>query len=306
MDFDGDGHLDIISGSYMPGDLFIFRGREDGTFAKGVEITDAKGDKLNAAAAESLNGRNYDTQGLAAVPFASDWENDGDLDLLVGNIVGNVVLIRNDAAAPGDPPRFSTERVLLEAGGNTIAVGGGDSGPVVADWNGDDLPDLVVGCGDGSVMFYRNEGSREAPAYAKGKALIPAQPHSRNGTEIKPGTRSKICVVDYNHDGALDLLVGDFASVNTPPPDLDEAAIRKRDALRARSQILSSEFSRIYQELAEQSDGNIDPSALQENEAYSKVMEEYSAVASELQKLEGGYSSHGWVWLYLQKTANPE
>jgi len=29
----------------------------------------------------------------------------------------------------------------------------GDSQPVVADWDGDGLLDLIVGCGDGSVML---------------------------------------------------------------------------------------------------------------------------------------------------------
>src|SRR5437868_8071022 len=33
----------------------------------------------------------------------------------------------------------------------------------VADWDGDGLADLIVGCGDGSVIFYRNIGTAKEP-----------------------------------------------------------------------------------------------------------------------------------------------
>src|SRR5262249_1308531 len=57
----------------------------------------------------------------------------------------------------------------LEAGGQPIEVcHHGDSQPVAADWDGDGLLDLIVGWGDGSVVWYRNLGSRTEPKLAKG------------------------------------------------------------------------------------------------------------------------------------------
>ena len=39
MDLDGDGHLDILSGSW-PGELFLFRGGKGRTFAAPVKLKD--------------------------------------------------------------------------------------------------------------------------------------------------------------------------------------------------------------------------------------------------------------------------
>ena len=43
MDFDGDGTLDLISGSYDPGELYLFRGRGHGKFASSEVIKDKSG-----------------------------------------------------------------------------------------------------------------------------------------------------------------------------------------------------------------------------------------------------------------------
>ena len=43
MDLDGDGKLDLISGSYDPGDLYLFRGLGRGKFAAREVIRDKSG-----------------------------------------------------------------------------------------------------------------------------------------------------------------------------------------------------------------------------------------------------------------------
>ena len=45
--------------------------------------------------------------------------------------------------------------------------------------------------------------------------LKPGEPMAR-------GARSQICVTDYNGDGKLDLLVGDYSNVYRQRPNLDE------------------------------------------------------------------------------------
>ena len=68
MDFDADGILDMISGSYDPGDLYLFRGLGKGKYAKGetiaANVDDLHGDnnKLTKQTAlsekgEPINGR---------------------------------------------------------------------------------------------------------------------------------------------------------------------------------------------------------------------------------------------------------
>ncbi|MEX0714080.1 MAG: VCBS repeat-containing protein [Pirellulales bacterium] len=43
MDYDNDGILDFISGSYDPGDLYLFRGEGEGKYAKVQKILDKSG-----------------------------------------------------------------------------------------------------------------------------------------------------------------------------------------------------------------------------------------------------------------------
>ena len=43
MDYDNDGTLDMISGSYDPGDLYFFRGLGDGKYAAVEQLVDQDG-----------------------------------------------------------------------------------------------------------------------------------------------------------------------------------------------------------------------------------------------------------------------
>src|SRR5262249_27212523 len=108
--------------------------------------------------------------GTASAVHAFDWNGDGAIDLIVGDIRGGVYLIPNEGTRTSYA--FGKEKPLM-AGGEPIRVEGGDAGPFVADWDGDGKPDLLVGAGDGSVWWYRNIGSAKAPELAKGEMLVP-------------------------------------------------------------------------------------------------------------------------------------
>lgn len=175
----------------MPGDVYWYKGSKQG-FEPGEKIPEAEAsDDIRAATA----------------PTFVDLNRDGKLDMVVGNIHGDVRYALN--VGTRTKPKMS-KRVLLFTKFTTLRVNG-DSAPLAVDWDRDGQIDLLVGTGDGKVMFYR--GSRKAgspiPAFANGVALKAA------GREINVGNRSKLCATDWNGDGKLDLLVGNYGYKGT-------------------------------------------------------------------------------------------
>ena len=110
MDYDDDGILDFVSGSYDPGDLYLFRGEGDGKYAAVEKIVDQDGLALvhhpkefaewsNLEESEQASGE-MDTIMLRVASFGSwpatvDWDADGDLDMLIGSFGGDLFLRQN-------------------------------------------------------------------------------------------------------------------------------------------------------------------------------------------------------------------
>ena len=73
----------------------------------------------------------------------------------------------------------------------------------VADWDGDALFDLVVGCGRGGVVWYPNRGERGNPRFPFSRLV-----KTEDGKPLDIGWSAAPHVVDWDGDGLSDLLVG--------------------------------------------------------------------------------------------------
>jgi hypothetical protein len=288
VDLDGDGYNDIISGNWIS-QIIWFRGGEGGTFAAGEPLKDANGRILQL------------DYGVHA--FAVDWDEDGDLDLLAGTVdrseEGNVYLIRNGgtkgANSFGQPNR-------LTAGDQPIRAIDGDAAPVAADWNNDGKLDLVLGCGDGSVVWYRNVGTEQTPAFSSFETLVPPpQPDDERGTRAKP------CVADWNEDGMHDLIIGDFGKpfdkVLSKEEEQwrDEARRQQRDVLKTWADRFQ-EYRQLVAGSSSQAETNDD---LQSE--LTRVREELVRLNSirkryheQEQALQPGKQYHGRIWIFLR------
>jgi hypothetical protein len=303
VDLDGDGIGDILTGSF-PGDLYFFKGKGKGEFAAPVKL--------------QRDGKDINL-GPSSTVFAVDWRGTGRLDLLVGNMPGDLYLIPNDGT--NAKPAYGTPR-KFEAGGQPIeAPHHGDSQPVAADWDGDGLLDLIVAWGDGSVVWYRNVGSKTEPKLAKGITLVKRAPwpnyddNAPPTEDNKPGVRAKVCVVDWNGDGRLDLLVGDFGGIYGEKPGLSERDKKIEQEAERKMQEVEKKMQPYYDACAKilqsATDGDRSTKAKAERQKkalevlnrreYQELQKEMKHISETVQRFRRRHMYQGHVWLYLRK-----
>jgi hypothetical protein len=246
---------------------------------------------------ESTKERPIGITGTASAAHAPDWDGDGDFDLIIGDIRGKVYLVPNE----GTPESYSFgKEQQIRAGGKPINVKR-SAGPFAADWDGDGDLDLLVGADDGSISLYLNTGTVKSPELDSAIQLVPpVKDYSRGSPprEVHRGKRSKICVTDWNEDGLLDLLVGDYA---VQKPDLPEPTPeQKAEHAKIRKEL--EKVQEHYKTLSEKLYGKDQERTKEQIEQLEKEQQEIRDRMTELRmKLPSESEWHGWVWLFLRK-----
>ncbi len=176
-DLDGDGDLDMLLGTWR-NELRYLRNAGSAQEPR-FELVDSAFVEL--------------TRGSNAAPTLGDVDGDGDLDLFVGESSGTLNFYENVGSA--SEPRF--ELVSDEYGGFDV---GRRSFPKLVDVDGDGDLDLVVGTEVDGIVYFRNDGDRNAPRFVAADSPFP--------------TRDRLPVfatpelADLDGDGDLDLFVG--------------------------------------------------------------------------------------------------
>jgi hypothetical protein len=207
----GPGHEhDIITGSHY-GALHCYRN----TAASGLAL-----EARCMAVGEDGNALRHPV--IYPSPVAYPDAAKGHSNVIAGGEGGLYFYRFEGKFAENGAPVFAAPRPVLEEHARLYA----GSLPVtnVVDWSGDGLPDIVSGNSDGKVLFFRNIGSAEEPAFAVG---VPLEAGGRV-IHVQPGYSQDIqgpgearwgytcpTVADWNRDGLFDILMSDSTSRHT-------------------------------------------------------------------------------------------
>lgn len=225
VDFNGDNEEDIVIGlgvwdDYGWDDAFD----ADGNWTNGaihgyvyVAINTGTTEKAKYAEPYRLNagGEVIDVYG-APSPTFSDFDSDGDLDLVCGEFLDRLSYFENIGTRA--KPSYAKGRFLRD-GGDIIHMDLEMLQVTSFDWNGDGAQDLIVGQEDGRVALLEHTGIVEdglprfdAPRFFQQQAA-----------DLKVGALATPYGVDWDGDGDEDLIVGDTAGYLTFVENLDGA-----------------------------------------------------------------------------------
>ncbi len=200
VDFDYDRHPDLLMGT-SEGKLVLCRGQAGMVFGRPEVFT-------------LENGKPFQVPYLHRASLG-ELTKDGVWDLVLGDGAGQVFvtsLVEREGRFVWAQPRPVTiEGLILQVDG--------EASPVIADWDLDGLPDFIVGCRNGGVLWIRNIGSGDQPAWAPPVSLVwPPEGQDtllipyRNGLELwtpTPGWSTQPSVADLDGDHLPDLILGD-------------------------------------------------------------------------------------------------
>lgn len=172
-DFDGDGDMDMLSGSQM-GDIKYYQN---------IGTPSGPAWTVNSSYFSALKHSIY------SAVTVGDVDGDGRPDAIVGDLSGNLYLHTNTGSG------FTSAANAL-----SISDIGDWSVPRLIDMDHDGDLDIVAGNEDGNLFFYDNLGSATAPLWSESYSYF---------DDIDVGRNCVPVFADLDFDGDYDLITGD-------------------------------------------------------------------------------------------------
>ena len=296
MDLNGDGREDLVSGSW-PSKLYYFLATDDG-WSAAAELLDPLGDPIEYGQATNI------------API--DWDGDGDMDLVGGEFWGGLYVLENRGGA--DVARFAqlNDRSIKVEGFDLRGLGS-HSGVTTGDWDSDGRTDVLIGTGEGTVYWLRDEATEGGVQLGFPRMLLAPRSRVLKGDRSyseRVGGRLKLAVCDWNKDGKPDLLIGDsqHARGYFPKEKLKKKKLVLFEELNERYLELGDTFDEACEERTFWGRGWSDKAQADEAQVrVSAVFDEMEPIIDELETLssteerEGG--PEGVVWVMLRKCA---
>jgi hypothetical protein len=226
IDWDGDGDIDLVSGNTAGYVGFIEN--LSGPRVEHPKWAAPKYLEADGQVIRFMAGTNGSIQGPCEAKWGyttltvADWDGDGLPDILVNSILGRVVWFHNRGTIR-QPKLAAAQPVEVEWEGPQPRLAWGwarpegkalltqwRTTPVAVDWNKDGLTDLVMLDQQGYLAFFeraRRDGKLALLSPRRAFCDEGGEPLRLNRAVAGKSGRRKLCIVDWDGDGKLDLLV---------------------------------------------------------------------------------------------------